>query len=154
MRVLGIDPGSRTGWAVLDDSAPPVAGFEDFHPGRHEGGGMCYLRFRRFLASMLDGSIGLVAYEEVAAHKGTQAAQVYGGFVAQLQALCEERSVPYKGFTVGQVKRRALGKGGGKGTTKEFMVAAARREWPDLDVRDDNVADALWVARCAEEEVR
>ena len=151
MRLLALDLGSRTGWAI-DHGGPVAAGYEDFLAGRHEGGGMRFLRFRRFLDSILtDGTV--VGYEEVAAHKGTQAAHVYGALHGHLTALCEERGVAYKGFPVATVKRKALGKGGGKGTDKDAMLAAARVRWPELEVEDDNVADALFVLECLRAEV-
>ncbi len=50
-------------------------------PSRYDGGGIRYLRFRAWLDSMAQdaGGIGVVHYEEVRRHLGTDAAHVYGG---------------------------------------------------------------------------
>jgi Holliday junction resolvasome RuvABC endonuclease subunit len=80
-----------------------------------------------------------VYYEEVAAHKGTAAAHIYGGLVATLQSFCEERNIPYCGVPVGTIKRYATGKGN---ANKEAMIAAAQVKHGYLG-DNDNEADAL-----------
>jgi hypothetical protein len=54
MMYLGIDPGTSCGWALLDASGQRVgSGAWDLRPHRHEGGGMRYLRARRYLLEVL-----------------------------------------------------------------------------------------------------
>ena len=48
-----------------------------------------------------------------------------------------------------EIKRHALGKGKG---SKEAMILAAERKW-DVDVEDDNQADALWLLSLVQEEL-
>jgi hypothetical protein len=69
-----------------------------FRPSRFEGGGMRYLRFRGCLAEIagLSGGVARIVFEEVRAHAGTDAAHIYGGFLAHLSAWCEERVVAYQ----------------------------------------------------------
>lgn len=147
--VIGIDPGTACGWAVLDLGTGKhiASGTLDLASRRHEGGGMRYLRAERWLTEVLDGygaTVTAVVYEEVSSHKGTAAAHVYGGLVAIFAKLCEQRGVPYAGVPVGTVKKHATGKGN---ANKEAMVAAARARWGyPLDVTADDEADALWVA--------
>ena len=105
---------------------------------------MRFLRFRRQLREVLDGhAVGAVGYEDVRHHRGVDAAHVYGGIVAHLMSLCEERDVPYQGINVATVKRLATGKGNAK---KDLMGEAAGRRWPDHDFSDDNEVDARWIA--------
>lgn len=147
MRVLGIDPGTRCGWAALQDGSRVSSGIWNLTTGRFSGGGMRYLRFRRILQEALeDFEPELVAFEEVRRHMGTSAAHVYGGIVAVLTAECEERSIPYQGYPVGTVKKHATGKGN---ANKAAMLSAARERWGE--VGDDNEADALWIADLASE---
>jgi hypothetical protein len=138
--ILALDLGTRTGWAVLPRSGRIASGVSEFRPGRFEGAGMAFLRFERFLADAANasGPFGVVVFEEVRAHAGTLAAQVYGGFLAHLTAWCERNHVPYLGVPVATIKRHATGKGN---APKEAVIAAvkARGHAP----RDDNEADAL-----------
>ena len=88
--VLALDLGTTTGWAVRDTSGMITSGNASFKPGRFEGGGMRYLRFTRWLDEIarLVGAIGLINYEEVRRHVGTDAAHVYGGLMGTMQAWC------------------------------------------------------------------
>jgi hypothetical protein len=138
---LALDLGTRTGWAL--GAARPfapgrvVSGVQSFASGRFDGGGMRFLRFRRWLDEVLAG-VSVVYFEEVRRHVGTDAAHVYGGLLATLTAYCEERSIPYQGVPVGTIKRHATGKGN---ADKTAMVAAIRAK--GYAPRDDNEADAI-----------
>ncbi len=144
VRVLGIDPAKRCGWALLDRQGARVAsGVWSLSESRHEGGGMKFLRLDRYLVEVLDGHRPMaVAYEEVRRHAGVDAAHIYGGIIAAIARLCEERSIPFQGQPVGTVKKLATGKGN---ADKDAMIAAANARW-SITVVDDNEADALWVA--------
>lgn len=140
MRILSLDLGTRTGYAV-SSVGPPHFGTLDLRPRRFEGGGMRYLRFRHQLAELLPG-VDLVVYEEVRRHLGTDAAHVYGGLVAVLTEECERREIPYEAVPVGTIKRHATGKGN---ADKAAMVEAACRRWPGEQITSDDEADALWL---------
>lgn len=144
--VVGIDPGTRCGWAVIDEDSGEreASGCWDLGPKRHEGAGMRYVRARLRMTELLDAyRPTAVIYEEVRSHKGTSAAHVYGGIVAQLTALCEDLEVPYTAVPVGTVKKHATGKGN---AGKAAMIAAAVDRWPvDPGIGSDE-ADALWIA--------
>ena len=138
--LLALDLGTRTGWAVLPRSGMIASGVAEFRPGRFEGAGMAFLRFERFLsdAASTSGSFDAVMFEEVRAHAGTIAAQVYGGFLAHLTAWCERTSTPYLGVPVATIKRHATGKGNA-GKADVIRAVRARGFAP----KDDNEADAL-----------
>lgn len=142
---IGIDPGTRTGWAVLAaDGACLASGTWALDNRKGDGAGMRYLRFGRLFRELLAAFPGsMVGYELVARHVGTDAAHVYGGLVAQLMCACEELVVPYSGIAVGTVKKHATGKGN---ANKGVMVFAAMDRWPHAPVMDDNEADSLWIA--------
>tara|TARA_Y100001973_G_scaffold72399_1_gene105564 strand:+ start:2544 stop:3011 length:468 start_codon:yes stop_codon:yes gene_type:complete len=142
VRYIGIDIGTSCGYAWTDDGKvhSNLSGVADFTPRRHEGGGMRYLRFRRMLATLVDDPLSTVVfYEEVAAHKGTTAAHVYGGFLAVLSEWCEERSIPYRGLPVGSIKKHATGLGN---ASKAKMLASAFSTFGP--VQSEDAADALW----------
>lgn len=138
--ILALDLGTQTGWALLGRDGDITSGTEIFKPQRFEGGGMRYLRFKRWITEVKQSVDGLnaVFFEEVRRHAGVDAAHAYGGFMAHLTAWCEHHQIPYQGVPVGTIKKHATGKGN---ASKDDMVAAAlRRGHAPVD---DNEADAL-----------
>ena len=144
---LALDLGTVTGWAMRLPDGTIVSGTMAFRPGRYEGGGMRYLRFRSWLDEMLRSAPGLAAiyFEEVRRHAGTDAAHIYGGFLAHLAAWCEQKRIPYQGVPVGAIKRHVTGKGN---ADKQAVIAAVKAR--GFRIADDNEADAvallLWAA--------
>ena len=140
MTILALDLGTTTGWALSGRDGHIISGSEFFRPQRFEGGGMRFLRFRRWLSELHGGAgdIHAVYFEEVRRHAGVDAAHAYGGFLATLSAWCEHHSIPYQGVPVGTIKKHATGKGNaGKEAVIAAMVALGHA------VADDNEADAL-----------
>ena len=137
--VLAIDLGTTTGWA-LHAGGVVTSGTVRFKPSRFEGGGMRFLRFRSWLAELHNhsGGLGRIAFEEVRAHAGTDAAHIYGGFLAHLSAWAEEQAVPYQGVGVAEIKRFATGKGN---AGKADVLAGIRAR--GFAPADDNEADAI-----------
>ena len=117
-----------------------ASGVHEFRPGRFEGGGMIWLRFRSWLQEVDDtsGGVGVVVFEEVRRHLGTSASHAYGGFLAHLTAWAEANKIPYQGVPVGTIKRHVTGKGN---ADKQAVIAAVKVL--GFDPQDDNEADAL-----------
>ena len=138
--ILALDLGTTTGWALRDRTGRITSGSQSFKPQRFEGGGMRFLRFKRWLTELKAHADGIdtLVFEEVRRHVSTDAAHVYGGFLATLTAWCEHHGIPYQGVPVGTIKKHATGKGN---AGKQAMVAAMQA----LGFRpeDDNEADAL-----------
>ncbi len=146
--ILALDLGTTTGWALRLADGSIHHGFVSFKPQRFEGGGMRYLRFRRWLNELLtttapqgaESGLGAVYFEEVRRHLGVDAAHAYGGFLATLTSWCEHHRIAYQGVPVGTLKRHVTGKGN---AGKSEMVSAVRAR--GYLVADDNEADALAV---------
>ncbi|MDR0770162.1 MAG: hypothetical protein LBE75_03055 [Burkholderiales bacterium] len=139
MKILALDLGTQTGWAITG-AVVSSSGTLSFKPSRFEGGGMRYLKFKRWLTELKSSADGFdaVYFEAVRRHAGTDAAHIYGGFMATLTMWCEHHKIPYQGVPVGTIKKHATGKGNaGKGE----MIAAAKRN--GFQVADDNEADAV-----------
>ena len=138
--ILALDLGQNTGWALRTADGLITSGTVQFRPGRFEGGGMVYLRFRAWLQELdeTSGGIGAVFFEEVRRHLGTAAAHLYGGWLAILSTWCEGHGVPYQGVPVGTIKRHATGNGN---AGKDEVIAAMRAR--GFAPADDNEADAL-----------
>ena len=144
--ILSMDLGSKTGWALRQTDGQITSGVVEFRPGRFEGGGMAFLRFKGWLDEVLTyaGPLEAVHFEEIRSHAGTTAAHVYGGFLACLTSWCEKRSIPYQGVPVGTIKRHATGKGN---AGKAAVIAAMRAKGHAPG--DDNEADALAILHWA-----
>jgi Holliday junction resolvasome RuvABC endonuclease subunit len=138
--ILALDLGTTTGWALRGSDGHTTSGSESFRPQRFEGGGMRFLRFKRWLTELKAVADGIDAlhFEEVRRHVSTDAAHAYGGFLATLTAWCEHHQIPYQGVPVGTIKKHATGKGN---ASKDEMVASARAR--GHAPTDDNEADAL-----------
>jgi crossover junction endodeoxyribonuclease RuvC len=138
--ILCLDLGGKTGWALKQTDGQITSGTIEFKPGRFEGGGMTFLRFKAWLDEVhsFAGPIHSIYFEEVRRHLGTTAAHIYGGFLACLTSWCEARSIPYQGIPVGTIKKYATGKGN---SGKEAVIKAMRSL--GHNPVDDNEADAL-----------
>jgi crossover junction endodeoxyribonuclease RuvC len=137
---LALDLGSLTGWALRGPDGAITSGVQQFRPNRFEGGGMAFLRFNHWLSEIAEssGPITAVSFEEVRAHTGTLAAQIFGGFLAHLASWAEFRDIPYQGVPVGTIKRFIAGKGN---ADKAAVIAAVKAK--GFAPADDNEADAL-----------
>jgi Holliday junction resolvasome RuvABC endonuclease subunit len=138
--ILALDLGTQTGWAIRLQDEQIISNSETFKPQRFEGGGMRYLRFKRWLTEIKQSNdcIDAVYFEEVRRHIGVDAAHAYGGFMATLTSWCEHHQIPYQGVPVGTIKKHATGKGNA-GKAEMIAAATARGHKPI----DDNEADAL-----------
>lgn len=138
--MLALDLGTSTGWALQTGDDFISSGTASFKHTRFDGGGMRFLRFRRWL-EQLDfdaGPIEAIHFEEVRRHVGTDAAHVYGGLLAVLSAWCEEHLVAYQGVPVGTIKQFITGKGN---ADKAAVIAAVQAK--GFAPADDNEADAI-----------
>ena len=151
--IFALDLGTTAGWALRGSDGNITSGCQAFRPQRFEGGGMRYLRFKRWLTEIKQsaGVVGAVYFEEVRRHASTDAAHAYGGFMATLTAWCEHHQIPYQGVPVGTIKKHATGKGN---ASKAEMIAAMRQR--GHAPADDNEADGLallyWAIGTQEEE--
>lgn len=138
--VLALDLGTTTGYAIHSSDKCIVSGTASFRPSRYDGGGMRYLRFRSWLDQMAieTARVEAVYFEEVRRHVGTDAAHLYGGFLATLTAWCETKAIAYQGVSVGTIKRHIAGKGN---ADKDAVIAAVRAR--GFNPADDNEADAI-----------
>ena len=152
--IMALDLGTKTGWCVAmapfttEGPMTWASGVTDFKGGRYEGGGMRYLRFKSWLTQMKNTSrIDAIVYEEVRRHAGTDAAHVYGGFLAILTSWCEHHQIPYMSYPVGSLKKHATGRGN---ASKDDMIEAAATRGPCRQItKDDNQADAVCLMNAA-----
>ena len=146
--ILALDLATTTGFAIQTPDGAIASGTVSFRPGRYDGGGIRYLRFRAWLEALAKdvAKIGVVYHEEIRRHLSTDSAHVHGGLLATLTAWCEQRSIPYQGVPVGTIKRHVTGKGN---ADKAAVIAAIRAR--GFNPTDDNEADALAILLWATE---
>jgi Holliday junction resolvasome RuvABC endonuclease subunit len=110
---------------------------------------MRWVLFRQLFNELLSVSQPkIVAYEAVSFHPpkgGVAVPHSYGAIVSHLQEICYSRGFDYCGIQVPTIKKHATGKGN---ANKAAMVKAAREKWPRFAklLKDDNAADAAWIA--------
>lgn len=151
MRYVGIDPGTKCGWAILDAEGSRLhSGTWNLERRKGDGAGMLYVRFERLFREALEnvGHHDLVVAYEQQFNRFAGSAAIGAGIMAHLQRICEECQVPYTGVMFSVVKKRAAGKGS---ASKDAVVAAAKTKWGYPLGNDDNEADALFIALCAAE---
>lgn len=135
---LILDLGTSTGFAI-GSQHHMVSGSWNLKPGRFDGGGMRFVKFRARLDEMHSAyGITHVFFEEVRRHAGTDAAHVYGGLMATLTAWCEEHGIPYEGLPIGEWKKRWCGNGN---ASKEAVKAECERR--NIMVQNFDEADAV-----------
>ena len=86
---------------------------------------MRYLRFRAWLDSTpRTARVGVIHFEEVRRHAGTDSGARYGGLLATLTVLVRAAfDIAYQGVPVGTIKRFIVGKGN---VDKATVIAAVR----------------------------
>jgi len=143
MNILALDLATKCGWAYSTKRGIQH-GTTDFHNKQWDGAGMRFLKLKALILNI--GWVpDLVVYEKVERHTGgTYAAHVYGGFLAEMQVVCEEQEIPYTGYGVTEIKKFWTGKGN---ADKAAMIQAARER--GFNPKDDNAADALAILHMA-----
>jgi Holliday junction resolvasome RuvABC endonuclease subunit len=139
MSLLALDLGTNMGYAI-NSNGVTMSGSVNFKPGKFDGGGIRFLKFRRWLDQIHAASpITEVCYEAVRAHTAIDAAHIYGALMGVLQVWCEEYNVPYSGVAVSTIKKFAAGKGN---ASKDEVIAAVKRLW-GFDPKSSDEADAI-----------
>lgn len=140
MKILALDLGTRTGWALMDGTRLEH-GVQTFDVRRGESPGMRYIRFNAWLDAV--GRVDLIVYEQPH-QRGGAATEIALGFATRVHEFCAlHPASEHTSIHSATLKKWATGKGNAK---KPDMLAAVRAKgWarPGADVDDDNEADAL-----------
>lgn len=139
MRVF-LDLGSKFGWASVTNFNVRMSASVDMRPRKHENWSARFHKFRDVL-NQLHGAepVTDIWYEEVRRHEGTDAAHIYGGFIANLGQWAEEHGAAITGVPVGTIKKFATGRGN---ASKSEMLLACSEKFGVIP-SDDNEADAV-----------
>jgi len=105
-------------------------------------------RLRRVAVPIVNACLGsdLVLVEDLYMGKGTGAQLDRAGLWWIVLNSLDVAGLPLVLVTNNHLKMYALGKGAGKGTDKDNVLAAVIRRYPTADVTSNNTADALVLA--------
>jgi len=146
MRILALDIATKTGFAITDGES----GTWDLTTKRDESKGMRLIKLRQHIQSIEDEiPIDLIVFEAVRAFRHQQAVVTQSELQGVVKAWCHDNEIEYKGYTSSMIKKHATGKGNAK---KPEMIKAAS-EMFEIDIVDDNHADALWLLHLALQEL-
>src|SRR5215467_8863426 len=150
-RVVCVDCGTRTGWAVGLPDGSVESGFQEFDVRRGESPGMRFLRFRIWLTQVCEDIAPEVLVFEQAHHRGGSATEVGVGLATRVVEVAASLGIEHKAVQASALKQFATGDGG---AGKPQMVAAAVALYPHFAERavvaqDDNEADALLMLQWA-----
>ncbi len=149
MKIAAFDLGTKVGFAVSDGSTR-YSGSQNLAAKKHENWAARFEKFVVLLDSIAKNGVpDRVVYEEVRAHKGTDAAHIYGAFMAELHKWCNARNVPVTGVPVGTIKKFATGHG--NASKMEVLMAVEKRY--GVLAQDDNEADAVALLEYARSEM-
>lgn len=143
-RVLGLDLGTRCGWALATsvEVAGARSGVWNLQEGDHELPGARLLVFTERLEELRPE---VVFYEHVSRHVSSRAAHLFGALEGIVHLHCERYGARFLGIPVPTVKKRATGRHMAK---KEPVLEAARLAFGRPDLASHDEADALWVLQC------
>jgi len=137
MKILALDQATVTGWAT--DTA---SGTWNLKPNRGESEGMRVVRFKGKVKELIElEDIEIVAYERPAG-RFKASIMVSSEMIGVLKDLCIEKGVKLACYSASEIKVTATGKGN---AGKPAMIKAAKSKWPNINIIDDNHADALWI---------
>lgn len=163
-RTLGIDQATQCGFAVLENGSPIHCGSWDLSiitPSRAKPGLPADPPAKRLVqlqhlveVTCRSYDIDWIAYEKVTG--GIKTGGAAGNLSRHLEAMimftAYKRNIPCIDYAAGTIKKHATGDGSWN-TTKDKMIAAALKRWPDYfsEVEDttkidDNMVDAMWIA--------
>lgn len=145
MKILALDIATKTGWAT-----DTTSGSWDFALKRGESVGMRIVRFTSKVKEMIElEKINLVVYE-IPVGRFQSSIIVATEMIGALKLLCEEMKVEYTHFSAKQIKKFWTGNGN---AGKPAMIAETKKRFPDLEVIDDNHADAIALLELAKSDL-
>lgn len=138
--VIGFDQATLMGWAVGTSEGAIACGTINTTPRRFDSMGARFLRAEKGISDLLTKyKPALAVLEEHRAHSSVQAAQILGAYAVTVMTCCERAGVPYMAVPVLTLKKFASGCAH---ASKDLMVAAARKRFPNLTINSDDEADA------------
>lgn len=149
MNILAIDPAEKTGWATNAGNKDVEWGMWDFKLKRDENFAFKLIRFKAKLEEAIKKyKIDLLVFERVSGVSSV-AIMSHAKFVGVMEVMCTESGLPFKGYSAGEIKKHATGKGN---AGKKEMLKKAIKDY-GYRGKDDNEADAICLLKFAEDDI-
>ena len=157
MKILALDCGLSTGWAVYfgDMRGRIESGVETFKARRGESPGIRFLYFRTWTERIVSRvKPDLVVYE-MSIRRGGAATELQIGMTTRVQEVCSMLKTEYLPIHLGTVKKHATGSGR---ASKEDMIREAnkfiitQKQNPKRKITSDDEADAVMILAWAIDE--
>lgn len=148
MKILALDFGTKTGWAINSDAFGAISDTENFRCRASDSRGMIFVRFDKWINEMLSAHKPAMVVHERPHLRGRAASEVLNGMLAFMVKACRVHGVQYTDCPSTTLKKFATGKGT---ASKEKMMEAYREKWKENPV-DDNSCDARWLWEWAQQE--
>lgn len=146
MNVLALDTATKTGWAHTNGTS----GVQDFTPRRGDSPGMRYIEFRAWLHRILDlAPADLIVYEQPGGMRSRAATHVCESLIGQAEVVAAERKIEITSRSPSELKKFIRPDIKDRKRNKPRMMMYVENNWPDVQLIDDNHADAillLWLA--------
>ena len=136
MKILALDPGTKCGFALLDNTNI-ISGTWDLSIKRDESRGMRLIRLRNKLNEI--GKIDLLVFEVSKNFVSSLGAEVAGEIRGVIITWAYDMKVEYKGIHYSLIKKFATGKGN---ANKKMMVEIANKIY-NKTIESEDEADAL-----------
>lgn len=137
--VMFFDQATKTGWAVYNDEVL-ASGVEEFKTRRGESPAMRFHHFSVWVGMMLDKYKPDLCGYEMPHFRGGFATELCVGFATRIQEECAVRDVDCTNIHSATLKKHITGNGK---AGKEDVIVAVKKKYPDVNIVDDNHADAL-----------
>lgn len=140
MKVLSLDPATKTGWAMWENKKLISSGIINFpnskiHPGQR------FVTANQEIKRLICNNhkpYDVIVYEAIKRWSSSQAALVYGGIVSVILYYAALEGIPVVGIAPTEAKKFCTGKGR---ADKEEMIKWATDNFKKP--QDDNEADAI-----------
>lgn len=149
MRVLGIDPATASGWAILNDGAYETGGTAKFPKptksqiAKGEVEGVRWRDYRLWFDELLfTYKPDVVGFEDVRRHVSTLSGHAYGYFRYCAEACCADAGIKFYPINVKTWKSTVNSGNDDKDDTQTFLS----KIYPSVTFVDDNHSDALGIA--------
>ncbi|MBW2106965.1 MAG: hypothetical protein JRI26_13345 [Deltaproteobacteria bacterium] len=149
MKIIAIDPGLSTGWAVWFSNVGRIeSGVQTFKTRRGESPGMRYLYFRTWLDRMLNRIRPDLIIYEMSHLRGGAATQIQVGLTSRIEETCSILKTDYMKVNSTAIKKFITGSGR---ASKEEMIKAAnelfknQKRSPGREITSDDEADAVCI---------
>lgn len=147
--ILSLDLATKTGWAY---NQPTInGGVWNLKPKNGSSQGMKLIKLRAMLQDFLNtvGKIDMIIYEKPAGRFMVGVISV-AELVSVVKLFCEDNHIDYDSYRPTEIKKWATGKGN---SNKAVMLAEAKNRWSDIDIIDDNMADAMLMLAMTENDL-